>query len=209
METFDNNVKKEVEGNQSDNIESNRQKLKKDKGIKKNWIIVLSQVVVLLGILAVVYFLWYVPSRERERWERQQAEKAFGMVEEQKQLLQEQEDQQRAEAERIERQRQEYLSTTRGQLESQGYQFMGDVEGYEGWSDTNEVDWNSKKFELYSISNGSTTRWVAVRKSDSGLSDITYNVTRGSYSKKICYDDRYTTFNAKAVSGSSVYYLKI
>lgn len=84
METFDNNVKKEVEGNQSDNIESNRQKLKKDKGIKKIWIIVLSQVVVLLGILAVVYFLWYVPSRERERWERQQAEKAFGMVEEQK-----------------------------------------------------------------------------------------------------------------------------
>lgn len=87
-------------------------------------ILVIVQVVILAGIASAVYFFWYKPSQEREQWERSQ----YAALQQQLQQAADKEAKAAEEARTRERQaqfeREVYLKTTRGRMESQGYEYM-------------------------------------------------------------------------------------
>lgn len=91
---------------------------------------------------------------------------------------------------------------------------MGEVNNvYESYSgEKTAEEKRSLKFEIYTISSGSSTRWVAV--TDDGTYPIvdrqTYPISKGSYSKRDTWDDGpVVKFNAKIVVDDRNYYFNL
>lgn len=169
-------------------------------------IILISQTILLAAIIAAVYFLWYKPSKERDLWERQKFEQQVQVQQQQNEAQQQELKRQQAEKNRLREEEERYRNTPRGRLESEGYTYMGKCtnlwRAYEISDKT--ADETSGEVEVYSISNGSSTRWIVLYDGD------TYQLSRGSYSKKDTFEDGpRKSFNARFESNGYVYYLNI
>ena len=123
-----------------------------------------------------MYFLWYKPSKERDLWERQKFEQQVQVQQQQNEAQQQELNRQQAEKNRLREEEERYRNTPRGRLESEGYTYMGKCtdlwRAYEISDKT--ADETSGEVEVYSISNGSSTRWIVLYDGD------TYQLSRGS-----------------------------
>lgn len=179
-----------------------------------------SACVFILLILLSLYFFWYRPTERQREWERAQYEQLISNNEEQLRIEREEQ----AEKERVTREQEaedarlqdEYNRTLRGSMESKGYFYMGEVNSvYESSNVDNYKTGEEKrnlKFEIYTISSGSSSRWVAV--TDDGSYPIkdrqTYPISRGTYSTRDTWDDGpRLTFNAKIKIDDYIFYFNL
>lgn len=180
----------------------------------------------ILGICAIIvlaFFLIIKPLTEKsdaERAElaamRQAQQEALQRAEE----LQRQQEAQRkadeAEAKKAQEEYERYLETPKGKYANMGYTYMGTITPYEynDWSDCKIWSEVGGLYELFSISNGSTTRYVVVKVNNSyGKESIVEecNVTSCSKSAKIddCYGNSRMTMNKTFTCGYDDLYFKL
>ena len=202
---------------QSKSDDSLKNKSRVNTSSKKGWssskkpLIWLGVGLVLIGAIAAATYLAVIkPMQEKSAAERAEMQ---ALRETQEEALRQAQRMQEEEAERqrvADAERERYLATPRGKYENMGYSYMGPITVYE-YDDWGPGDrWFSERggdYELYSISNGSKTRYMLVK--------VSYNSILGEYELRSCSksaklnEDRSITMNYCFDADYETYYVKI